>query len=230
MVSIMRRFQEQQGKARVMASMPDKGNGAKSLAKQSQRDALLAASLAEDLAVLSAERSLTRKAEIKRDTLIPKYAGYVATLRETGSDHELLGYYLVWLFDAGFIGQALEFASWCMENGLKLPEKFKSEIPFFVAGQVAAWAEAEFTAKREIEPYFSEVFVKILADEKAWALPDTETARFFRLRALKMEQDGNLQQAEADLVEASGYGAQVKTALERVRKNIKRQKEGEGGA
>lgn len=223
MPSIMRRYQERmRNEGRVIAAMPKaKASGAKGKTATGQLEAFLAASLAEDLAVLSAVSSVSGKAEIKRATLVPKYADYVARLKDSGSVHDLLGYYLVWLFDAGMIPEALEHAAWCMEKGLKLPDKFKSALPYFVAAQVGEWGERERQAGRAVEPYFGDIFGKILADPEAWNVPDDLLGAFYRVRGLIAMDGGDLAQAESDLATASDLGAQVKTKLEAVRKKIK---------
>lgn len=226
MPSVMRRYQERmRNEGRVIAAMPKtsgKAGGTKGKTASNQLEAFLSASLTEDLAVLSAESAKSRKAEIKRTTLIPKYAEYITRLKESGSTHELLGYYLVWLFDAGMIPEALEHAAWCMEKGLTLPDKFKSALPFFVASQVAEWAERERQAGRAVEPYFGVVFDKIFADPASWNVPDDLLGAFYRIRGLiAMDAGVYLAKAESDLVMAADLGAQVKTKLETLRKKIK---------
>lgn len=225
MPSLMRRYQNKvRNEGRVVAEMPKaKPSGTKGKTATNQLEALVTASLIEDLAILSAESSVARKAEIKRTNLIPKYADYVARLKEAGSTHDLLGYYLVWLFDAGMIPEALEHAAWCMEMGLNLPEKFKSAVPFFTATQVGTWAERERQAGRAVDPYFSGIFGQILNDPEGWNVPDDLLATFYRIRGLIAMDGGDLIQAESDLVEALALGAQVKTKLEAVRKKMKTQ-------
>lgn len=221
MSSIMRRYQDRvRNEGRVIASMP-KAATVKGKTATGKLEAFVSASLVEDLAVLSAESSKTRKAEIKRATLIPKYAGYVSRLKEAGGMHDLLGYFLVWLFDAAMIPEALEHAAWCMEKGLKLPEKFKSALPYFTALQVAEWAERERQAGRAVEPYFGNIFGKILDDPEGWNVPDDLLGAFYRIRGLIALDGGDLPQAESDLAKAMDLGAQVKTKLEAVRKKMK---------
>lgn len=131
------------GRKVELSAVPSPAAG-KSLLAERQRDALVASGLAEDLEALHGVVSIDRKIAIKRDTLIPKYAGYVARLREEGRPHELVGYFLVWLFDCGLIERALDLAGWCAEHGQGLPERFKASLPAFVARQILDWSQQTF--------------------------------------------------------------------------------------
>ena len=139
-----------------LSAVPSPAAG-KSLLAERQRDALVASGLAEDLEALHGVVSIDRKIAIKRDTLIPKYAGYVARLREEGRPHELIGYFLVWLFDCGLIERALDLADWCAGHGQGLPERFKSPLPAFVARQILDWSQQTFDEGASPEPFLSQV-------------------------------------------------------------------------
>jgi hypothetical protein len=194
-----------------------------------QLESFLSASLTEDLAALKNMASVERKSEHKRDTLLPKYAPYVERLKESDTGHDLLGYYLVWLFDAGSIDEATQFAGWCLEHGVALPARFQSDIRFFIASQVTEWAEKEEAAGREAQPYFDLIWKQALAEMETWNLPDDLNARYFRLKGLVAERLGDLVSAEKHLLTALDLGAKVKTALERVQKKIKPQEGGDSG-
>lgn len=222
-MSVMRGFQERmRNEGRVIAKMPRaSAKAAPGKLAGAQLEALVSASLTEDLAALKGLNSVERKVAMKRDTLIPKYGDYARRLKDAGKTaHELLGYWLVWLFDVGMMAEAFEHALWCLKNGVALPARFQSDIRFFIAAQVLEWAEAEFAAGRSPEPYFSALFTETLMEPEKWNLPDDLRARFFRLRGLMAEKDGDLALAEADLQKALDLGAKVKTALAGVRKKI----------
>lgn len=225
---IMKAHQERvRNEGQVIASMPQRkaapaeSHGKGLLAGKKLED-FLSASLAEDLATLKSLASVMAKVAHKRDVLLPKYASYVARLREQGAKHELLGYWLVWQFDAGRMDEAMEYAEWCMNAGITLPQRFQSTIPFFVASQVADWAEAEFNGNRSVEPYFTNCAQGIAENPAVWNLPDDLTARYHRLLGLAAERAGNLAEAETQLQKALTLGAKVNTALSRVRKKIER--------
>lgn len=205
--------------ARVLGIMPQGLMGGSKLA------AMLNASLEEDLKTLHEVSSQERKAALKRDTLLPKYREYVERLMGEGKAHELIGYYVVWAFDAGSIEEALRVAFWCLEHGQKLPERFKSSLPLFVATQTLAWAESEYDAGRGYEPYLGDVLTAIESDgdeAEAWDVPDRIRAGFYRLVGLRAEKDGDLASAATNLERAMSLGGKVKTALDAVRKRLER--------
>lgn len=205
--------------ARVLGVMPQGLMGGSKLAS------MLAASLEEDLKALHEVASVERKAALKRDTLLPKYRDYVARLMGEGKTHELIGYYVVWAFDAGAIEEALQVAFWCMEHGQELPERFKSPLALFVATQVQAWAEAEYNAGRCFQPYLGTVLAAMEAEGNeaaAWDVPDRIKAGFYRLLGLQAEKDGDLASAAENLERSLTLGGKVKTALEAVRKRQER--------
>lgn len=237
MPGIMRSFQQKvKNEGRLIAAMPQKAAvpAKAGLLAGAQLEALVTASLTEDLAALKTLASRERKEAMKRETLIPKYGDYVERLKAAGSRHELLGYWLVWLFDAGMLVEACEYAAWGLDAGLKLPERFQSDIHFFIASQVIEWAEKEFNAGRSPEPFLSDQYRRQTAEPEKWNLPDELAARYHRLRGLMAEKDGNLALAEAELQAAMDLGAKVKTALANVRKMMGQdgaaaQQEGDGG-
>jgi len=232
-MSLMRKFQKSMAAAasapagevvspgaRVLGTMPQGMMGGQQLAS------MLDASLAEDLKALHDVASMERKAEIKRDTLLPKYRDYIAKLMASGKRHDLIGYYVVWAFDAGAIEEALRLAFWCLENGQALPEKFKSPMELFVATQTLAWAEAEYNAGRSYDPYLSAVLGAMdgSLNGAAWDVPDKIKAGYFRLVGLQAEQAGKLDVAVQSLERALDLGAQVKTALAAVKKRLDKTK------
>ncbi|MDO9630391.1 MAG: phage terminase small subunit [Humidesulfovibrio sp.] len=205
--------------ARVLGTMPQGLMGGSKLA------AMLAASLGEDLKALHEVASVERKAALKRDTLLPKYRDYVARLMGEGKGHELIGYYVVWAFDAGAIEEALQVAFWCLEHGQELPERFKSPLALFVSMQTLAWAEAEYNAGRGYEPYLGAVLAAMEAEggeAAAWDVPDRIKAGFYRLVGLQAEKNGDLASAASNLERSMSLGGKVKTALDAVRKRQER--------
>lgn len=184
--------------------------------------AFISASLGDDLASLKGMASIDRKIEFKKNHLIPKYAEYIKRLKKSGLKHEILGFYLVWLFDAGEIGQALEMGDWCLENNQGLPDIFKSDIHFFIASQAIKWSEETFDAGGVIEPYFSSVFIEIEEEKEKWNLPDELTARFYRLKGLEAEVNEDWTLMQESLEKAFALGAQVKTKLDQVNRRLEK--------
>lgn len=227
MFGLMRNHQEHtRNLGRVIAEMPvaraksaASGQTSGKLAGQ-QLAAFLSASLTEDLAALKRIAATERKEDFKRETLLPKYAPYIARLKESGQKHDLLGYWLVWLFDAGSIDDALEYAAWCLGRGVGLPERFQSDIRFFIAAQVVNWAEKEIEAGRSIEPYWGWLHTQAEQEPEVWNLPDELAGRLCRVKGLEAFQQEDYPVAKFYLESALKLGAKVKTKLEQVDKKL----------
>lgn len=156
------------GREAEFSAVPSPAAGASLLASR-QRDGLVSSALAADLEALHGVASIDRKIAVKRDTLIPKYAGYVEQYREAGTPHELVGYFLVWLFDCGLIERALDLAGWCAEHGQGLPGRFKASLPAFVARQILDWSQQAFDEGASPEPFFSQVYARLFDPDPALA-------------------------------------------------------------
>ena len=186
---------------------------------EQQLRTLLDNALAEDLKSLSEIKSMERRADVKREQLIPKYKPYVDRLRAGGKNHDLLGYFIVWLFDTGDIEGGLDLGEYMASVDAGLPERFNRDLPTFMADGVLAWSEAEYDAGRSPEPYFSTAFAHVdTAGEDNWDLPDALRAKYFRLRGLLDERLENIDDAIANLERAMALGAKVKTKINELAK------------
>lgn len=201
----------------TVAAMPKAAPGPM---RAHQTSELIDKALQEDLAALKGLASFERKAEFKRDTLIPRYRESVRRLVQAGRPHPAIAYFLVWCFDAGLIAEGLELGLWCVKHGQPMPEGFKSSVPFFVASQVADWAEAEFKSGHDFEPYLGQTLGAINAE--GWNLDDETVARFYRLNGLKAAQDGDWALAADQLEIALARGAQVATKLAEAKKKLEK--------
>lgn len=208
-----------EGREVEFSAVPSPAAGASLLASR-QRGGLVSSALAADLEALHGVASIDRKIAIKRDTLIPKYAGYVEQYREAGTPHELVGYFLVWLFDCGLIERALDLAGWCAGHGQGLPERFKASLPAFVARQILDWSQKAFDEGGSPEPFFSQVYARLFDPDPAlaWDVHDEVAALYMRLRGLLLERAGDIPGAVAELEQALARGAKVKTVLDKLKK------------
>lgn len=204
-------------KAAVVGNVPAGAIGNQQLV------ALISNALEQDLAALKELKSVERKAEVKREQLIPKYRSYVQRLRSAGLKHDVLGYYLVWLFDTDAIGEAVEHALWCAENDVAMPARFSRDARTFALDAVIEWAAAEYDNDRSPEPYFSTLFsVAEGMCSQPWDVPDNVTAKLYRLHGLLLERAEKADAAIAALEIAHDMGGKVKTALEKLRKKAER--------
>lgn len=150
--------------------------------------ALMNSAMAADLERISAINSREARQALKRDELLPKYLDYVRRYRESGLNHAnpVLMQVLVWLFDTAQFDVGLELADFAIEQGQQLPERFKRDVPTFVADELIEWAEAEHKAGRSPEPYVSNLLPRV---DGEWELFERIPARYHKLLGvLAMEQ------------------------------------------
>lgn len=229
-MSLMLSYQQKMRAARERAEAgqpePEKPDTLKvvpsGLIGNQQLGALLDKALEQDLKSLKGINSRERKAEVKRQ-LVDKYAVYVERLKAVSATHDLLGWYLVWLFDIGEMDNAVEYGLWCVREGVALPERFNRDVKTFVADAILEWADAQFDAGHSVQPYFAAVFNH--ADGmccQPWDLPDEVTAKFYRQQGLVLARAEKFTAAVNVLEEALSLGAKVKTALADARKKATR--------
>ena len=182
---------------------------------------LMEAALAQDLERISAINSRELRQQLKRDELLPKYLDYVQLYRDSGLSfpNAVMMQVLVWLFDTEQFDAGLDLADFAMTQDQQLPERFKRDVPTFVADAVIDWAEAEYKAKRSPEPYLSNLL----------PLVDGEWKLFERIPARYQKQIGILALDQRDFVKAITHferaealyeGIGVGTRLEGARKAL----------
>ena len=150
------------------------------------------AALDQDLERLSAMKgALAGRQLLKRDELLPKYQEYVQRYCESGLifPNRVAVQVMVWLFDTSQFEDALELADFLMEQGQKMPERFKRrDIQTFVADAVSEWAYDEYNAGRSPEPYLSDLLPRV---DGEWDLPEQIPSKYHKLigmRAMEAEQ------------------------------------------
>lgn len=215
-----RKFKEQ---GRTSAADPAEGKrvlitGGGHIGAQ-QLATMLNDSLEEDLLALKDYQSIQRKIEFKKNELIPKYKGYVERLKASGQNHSLLGYYLVWLLDAGEMDEAVPYGLYCVKNGVSMPERFQSELKTFFVGEVCKWAADLLEGGKSADPYLFDVFEAVTVGN--WDIADSVCANLYRCVGFQFEQAGEIEQAVEYLGIALSMGAQVKTRLKELRKKLK---------
>jgi tetratricopeptide (TPR) repeat protein len=145
--------------------------------------ALMTSALAEDCARLSDLNSMESRQRLKRDELLPKYLDYVQRYRDSKLNHPnpVLMQVLVWLFDTEQFEQALELADFAMQQQQAMPERFRRDIPTFIADTMADWADTEYKAGRSPEPYLSQLLPRV---DGEWQLFEKIPARYHKLLGL----------------------------------------------
>lgn len=124
--------------------------------------------------------TLADKATYKRDHFLPKWLPYAKDYFKKGTffQNDIVGYCIVYSFDAGEITQALEMAQQAINDGQRLPERFKSSIATFTANQIFEFTEKNASAGESVEPYFSQTFQKIATE---WKLHEKVQAKWYKL-------------------------------------------------
>jgi tetratricopeptide (TPR) repeat protein len=199
--------------------------------------ALMTSALAEDCARLSDLNSIEARQRLKHDELLPKYLEYVQRYRESGLNHAnpVLMQVLVWLFDTEQFEPALELADFAIKQGQTMPERFRRDIPTFVADMVIDWAEAEQKAKRGVEPYLSQLLVRVdgkweglengPSPQLQWELFERIPARYHRLLGILAMEREEWEKACAHFYRAAELYPEigVKTRMDEASKALRKQ-------
>ena len=200
--------------------------------------------LETDLKRLKGFARRSDKVAHKRDVLLPKWlpivAEYLSTLEEGSNnennktyDNPLFSYCTLWLFDVSRFSQGLEYAFLAIKHQQPTPPNIKRKWPGLIADLVFDWAETEAEHGRSIEPYFGQVFARVVNE---WKLPEQVTAKYYKFAGLALLRAKNgdvtpshvgsikrLRQADALLEKAAALHkhAQVKTVRSRVAMRIR---------
>jgi hypothetical protein len=206
------------------------------------REALTASPVSFHLQKLELEADVERlrslptadRVDMKRDELLPRWLPTVEAYLAGDKRYMNLAlvYCVIWLFDTGEMGRALDWADIAISEGQAMPENFKSTMPAFVADTVLEWATNEAAAGHSIEPYFSRTFNNI---REKWRLHEDINAKWFKFaglyllrdesgapRATAVEDVAVLEQADALLAQAEKYNknAGVKTMRTKIAARI----------
>lgn len=146
--------------------------------------------LNQDVAYLQGLPTIADRIAYKRDELLPRWKPTVEAYLDGGNNYPnpVFAWYVVWLFDAGDLDEALRLADIAIEQQQSTPDNIKSRFPVFVADTVMAWAENTAGAGESIEPYFSQVFEKVASH---WRLHEEITAKWFKFAGLMLLRDDN---------------------------------------
>jgi hypothetical protein len=145
---------------------------------------LMEDALVQDLERVSAINSRELRQQLKRDELLPKYQDYVQRYRDSGLSfpNSVVMQVLVWLFDTVQFEAGLDLANFAIEQNQPMPERFKRDVPTFVADAVIEWAEAEQKAGRSPEPYLSDLLPRV---DGEWALTEQIPAKYHKLIGIR---------------------------------------------
>lgn len=185
--------------------------------------ALMVAGLDEDLTRLSEIKGLATRQDLKRNELLPKYQEYVQRYLASGLVYQnrVLVQVMVWLFDTAQFEDALELADIAIGQGQEMPERFKRDIPTFVADAVCEWAYDEHQAGRSPEPYLSDLLPRV---DGEWDLPEQIPAKYQKLIGIRAMEEQDWAKAIKHLERATelypkvGVGTRIENARKALRK------------
>lgn len=185
---------------------------------------LMEDALAQDLERISAINSRELRQQLKRDELLPKYLDYVQRYRDSGLSfpNSVVMQVLVWLFDTVQFEAGFDLANFAMEQGQAMPERFKRDVPTFVADAVIEWGEAEQKANRSPEPYVSDLLPRV---DGEWELTEQIPAKYHKLLGIRAMADKDWAKAITHFERATELHAAigVGTRLEGARKALAKQ-------
>lgn len=144
--------------------------------------------LEKDVAMLRSVQRTEDRIELKRDVLLPRWMPTVEAYLagDTRFANPAPVYCVIWLFDTGEMGKALDWADVAISESRATPENFKSNLPAFVADTVLEWAIMQAEAGHSIEPYFSRTFENI---REKWRLHEDINAKWFKFAGLYLLRD-----------------------------------------
>ena len=182
---------------------------------------LMEDALAQDLERLGEMDNHGLRQQLKRDELLPKYLDYVQRYRDSGLSfpNSVVTQVLVWLFDTEQFEAGLDLATFAMEQGQQMPERFKRNVQTFVADAVIEWAEAEQKAGRSPEPYLSDLLPRV---DDEWKLTEQIPAKYHKLIGIRALDARDWAKAITHFERASELhdGIGVGTRLEGARKAL----------
>ncbi|WP_299594328.1 phage terminase small subunit [uncultured Microbulbifer sp.] len=178
--------------------------------------------LERDLELLSERDNVAEKIALKRQ-LLPNYLPQVDAYLEAGMQHPnpLLVWCLIWLIDVEDIEQALKLANIAIEQQQLMPERFKRDLPTYVAEALHDWAERQYKDQKSADPYFSEV-VDAVHSERWPVAQIIVQGKLYKLAGLFAERNGETEKAVQWFERAmeANPRAGVKTRLEKLKTQL----------
>ena len=221
MNSVLKQFRKklETGEIKNNSPAPSRKTG---LVEQKKNDSVLSASIEEDIKSLKSINSQTQRSQIKREQLIPKYKDRVKQLQDAGDNKsEILGYYLVWLFDAEMMDDAMAFADYCINKNVKLPERFARDTQTFIADAIYAWSNKQFIAGASSSPYFDTYLEKVINAEIDVSVD--LAGKYYALAAFILEKNDDLEAALKMYEMAMDLGTKVQTKYNKLQKRMEKE-------
>ncbi len=140
--------------------------------------------LESDLLRLKRITSHSKRDELKRTELIPRYIEYLNGVMEAGQggQNDVLVRVMIWCIDAGEFNRAIDLAAYAIQHDMSSPEGFQRDIKNILAGDIARKCIDLLKLGRAVSAFERPVnkIYKLSAD---WDLVDKIRAQLERLQA-----------------------------------------------
>lgn len=182
---------------------------------------ILKAQLGEDLDRLSAVKSVNDKIALKRE-LIAAYDAHIIGVLEAAEDTGkatqdiIFVEIMIWRFDIGDWGLALDMAAHVIKFGLKLPERHKRTPETFAVEEPA---EAGLAAIRNKEDFDLKVLQRVVGMAQDFNINDQVRAKLHKAIGLLLARQ--LEDDAAVIEAAGGRRALAEAALENLQRAMK---------
>lgn len=181
-------LREQQARMQELAKLEQaqlnaQANASTEMPSVTQSAVLIA--LNQDVEKIRQFSAFADRNEYKRTQFLPKWMPFVEQHFNDGrtNQNDVIGYCLVYLLDIGHFEQAFNLAEKAITNGQRLPERFKSTIPTFMAKHMLDWTIHTTAMGSPVEPYFSQTFEKVAT---TWQLNEVLVAAWFKQAAIQL--------------------------------------------
>jgi Phage small terminase subunit len=209
--------------AKKFSSQPMKLDVEGFLGSTKQDKDLTIFALEQDLSVLHDLVDVSKKIELKKNALIPKWIPIVDEYINSGAQHPYapLVFLAVWLLDAEKLPEAITYADYAIKQQQPMPDRFKRDLPTFMAAGIHDWAQRQLKAGHSAEPYFNQVIERI--ESKQWLVDEPIVLGFMYKLAAQFSEKDDLEKAESfylKCVNANPQGHGVKTKLSAVQRKL----------
>lgn len=158
---------------------------------------LMLAQLSADQNALRAVQSLEARAVMKAD-MLSKYNGYVDGIlaADQSVQDDVVMIQLVWRVDAGAYDAAFDIAAHALKHELVLPERFKRDLPTFVAEEFSE-AAIKTDGDKDANAPGTGLLLDLLDMLAERDMPDEVRAKLHKAIGFRLEASENAKEKEA---------------------------------
>jgi len=175
-----------------------------------------------DIRKISNQKSLLDKAKVKQSVL-PIYLPFVDeyVLNAENYPNTVAVQCMIWLLDVGEIEHGLNLALHLIQQGQKMPERIKRDMPTFLIDTLYDWANVMLKDDHGASPYF-DVMVAT-AEKNAWDVHPLCMSKSYAMLAKHHVRNGEYETAYALCLKAKKVNPEkhgVKLLTEEIEKHL----------